>query len=114
MYTGTKKRERSMKSWRLKSVALTWLHGGHHTAPQYRNSGLWSALAATNAASTSPLRQAMPSPCAAAAAPGEGAAPVVAGAATCAASVAVGAAAAFGLGGSAVCGHAASASVRAR
>src|SRR6266700_4316727 len=50
-----------MKSWRLKSVALTWLQGGHHTAPQYRNSGLWSVLAATNAASTSSLRQAMPS-----------------------------------------------------
>src|SRR5208282_148655 len=53
-----------MKSCRLNSVALTWLQGGHHTAPQYRNSGLLSVLAATKAASTSPLRQAIPSPCA--------------------------------------------------
>ncbi len=54
-----------MKSWRLNSVALTWLQGGHQTAPQYRNSGLLSDLAAAKAASTSPLRQAMPSACAA-------------------------------------------------
>src|SRR5450432_2452299 len=60
MYTGMKKRDRSMKSWRLKIVALTWLHGGHHTAPQYRNTGLFSFFAAANAASTSPLYQAMP------------------------------------------------------
>src|SRR5271155_108173 len=50
-----------MKSWRLNRGALTWLQGGHQTAPQYRNSGLLSALAARKAASTSPLRQAMPS-----------------------------------------------------
>src|SRR5438128_5523166 len=54
-----------MKSWRLKIVALTWLHGGHQTAPQYRNTGLLSALAWMNAASTSPLRQAIPASCAA-------------------------------------------------
>ena len=29
-----------MKSWRLKIVAITWLHGGHQIAPQYRNTGL--------------------------------------------------------------------------
>src|SRR6266540_2555719 len=112
MYTGTKKRERSMKSWRLKSVALTWLHGGHHTAPQYRNSGLLSALAPTNAASTSPLRHAMPSACAATATLDDGATPVAGGAARCAASG--GATAALGLGGSGVWGQAASARVRAR
>ena len=33
-YTGTKPRERSMKSCRLNSVAFTWLQGGHHFAPQ--------------------------------------------------------------------------------
>ena len=49
-----------MKSWRLKIVALTWLHGGHQIAPQYRNTGLFSARAAAKAASTSPFRQAMP------------------------------------------------------
>ena len=49
-----------MKSWRLKIVALTWLHGGHQVAPQYRNTGFPSAFAATKAASTSPLRHAMP------------------------------------------------------
>jgi hypothetical protein len=52
--------ERSMKSWRLKIVALTWLQGGHHVAPQYRNTGLPAALASANAASTSSLRQAIP------------------------------------------------------
>src|SRR5690242_11302780 len=62
MYTGMKWVERSMKSWRLKSVAFTWLQGGHHTAPQYRKSGLRSAFAWAKAASTS-LTQAMPSPC---------------------------------------------------
>ena len=56
-----------MKSWRLKIVALTWLQGGHQIAPQYRNTGLFSARAAAKAASTSPFRQAMPaSACAAA------------------------------------------------
>src|SRR5262245_35731847 len=49
-----------MKSWRLKIVAITWLQGGHHFAPQYRNTGLPSAFAAANAPSTSPLRQATP------------------------------------------------------
>jgi hypothetical protein len=49
-----------MKSWRLKIVDITWLQGGHHFAPQYRNTGLPSAFAAANAASTSPFRQAMP------------------------------------------------------
>src|SRR6185369_2568661 len=41
-----------MKSWRLKSVALTWLHGGHHLAPQYMKTGLCSSRAAAKAAST--------------------------------------------------------------
>src|SRR5438105_10624094 len=54
------RRERSMKSWRLKIVALTWLQGGHHTAPQYRNSGFPSARALLKAASTSPFCHAMP------------------------------------------------------
>jgi hypothetical protein len=65
MYTGTKARERSMKSMRLNSVALTWLHGGHHLAPQYTNTGLPCALACAKAASTSASLaacfQAMPS-----------------------------------------------------
>src|SRR5215472_4005979 len=58
-----------MKSWRLKSVALTWLHGGHHFAPQYMKTGLCSSRAAANAASTwaslAASCQAMPatSPC---------------------------------------------------
>src|ERR1035437_4397622 len=34
-----------MKSCRLNTVALIWLHGGHQTAPQYRNTGLFCALA---------------------------------------------------------------------
>src|SRR6185369_663147 len=42
-----------MKSARGKMVAFTWLHGGHHTAPQYRNSGLPLALACSKAPSTS-------------------------------------------------------------
>src|SRR5271167_1540725 len=100
MYTGTKWRERSMKSWRLNRVALTWLQGGHQTAPQYRNSGLLSALAATNAASTSSLRQAMPSACAAEA--GCDGVPALA---------AVGPA---GWGGSGACEHATKARVRTR
>src|SRR6266571_3441424 len=91
-----------MKSWRLKSVALTWLQGGHHTAPQYRNSGLWSVLAATNAASTSSLRQAMPSSWTDAGA--FEAATLV--------SPAAGAAAEGALGGSGAGEHAASAKVR--
>src|SRR6187397_1771473 len=53
-----------MKSCRLKSVALTWLHGGHQSAPQYRKTGFDCARASPNAASTSAsvdaLRQAMP------------------------------------------------------
>src|SRR5215468_9675440 len=65
MYTGTKARERSMKSTRLKSVAFTWLHGGHHLAPQYTKTGLPCCLASANAASTSASLaacfQAMPS-----------------------------------------------------
>src|SRR5450432_4905188 len=60
MYTGTKKRDRSMKSWRLKIVALTWLQGGHQTAPQYKNTGLSCFFATAKAASTSPLYQPMP------------------------------------------------------
>src|SRR5271167_767132 len=101
MYTGTKWRERSMKSWRLNRVALTWLQGGHQTAPQYRNSGLLSALAARKAASTSPLRQAMPSAWAAKAGSGAGLLPVAA-------------VAAEGWGGSGACVHATSARVRTR
>src|SRR6476620_4297713 len=72
-----------MKSWRLKSVALTWLHGGHHLAPQYTNTGLFSLRALAKAASTSASlaawRQAMPaSACSGAAlAVGAGAAAVV-------------------------------------
>src|SRR5271154_1467794 len=99
MYTGTKWRERSIKSCRLNMVAFTWLQGGHQTAPQYRNRGLLSALAATKAASTSSLRQAMPSACAAVAGPGDGAA----GAPFAAAD----------WDGSGACEHAASATVRA-
>src|SRR4029450_7921609 len=102
MYTGTKKRERSMKSWRLNSVAFTWLHGGHHTAPQYRKRGLLSDFAARNAASTSPLRHPTPSACPADSAGGA----LDAGNA--------GTAAAFGFGGSVGCGQAASAIVKAR
>ncbi len=52
-----------MKSRRLNTVALTWLHGGHQVAPQYRNSGLRAARASANAASTSPVRHAIPSSC---------------------------------------------------
>ena len=40
-----------MKSGRLKTVALIWLQGGHHTAPQYRSTGLLSALALAKMAS---------------------------------------------------------------
>src|SRR5436190_24323018 len=102
MYTGTKKRERSMKSWRLNSVALTWLQGGHHTAPQYRNSGLLSDFAARNAPSTSSLRQAMPSAC-----PADSAAETLGPGAA-------GAAAARGFGGSVGCGQAARTSDKPR
>src|SRR4051812_11551757 len=48
-----KARDRSTKSAREKSVALTWLQGGHHTAPQYRNTGLPDCLASAKALSTS-------------------------------------------------------------
>src|SRR5689334_1097144 len=44
MLTATKLFERSMKSCRLNSVAFSWLHGGHHLAPQYTSTGLPSAL----------------------------------------------------------------------
>src|SRR5258705_10428253 len=57
--------ERSMKSSRLNSVALTWLQGGHHEAPQYRNSGLCSERARANAESTSPANHAIAGPLAA-------------------------------------------------
>src|SRR5947207_975318 len=53
MYTGTNARERSMKSMRLKSVAFTWLQGGHHFAPQYTKTGLFSPLASASAAAIS-------------------------------------------------------------
>src|SRR3569832_592379 len=42
-----------MKSARWNSVAFTWLHGGHQTAPQYRNTGLPAARAPAKARSTS-------------------------------------------------------------
>ena len=41
-----------MKSARLNTVALTWLQGGHQAAPQYRNTGFFSARALAKAAST--------------------------------------------------------------
>src|ERR1700743_1008682 len=43
----------SAKSWRLNSVAFSWLHGGHHTAPQYSSTGLFCALALGKALSMS-------------------------------------------------------------
>ena len=57
---GNEEARRSTKSWRLKMVAFTWLHGGHQTAPQYRNRGFPWTFAAAKAASTSPDCQAIP------------------------------------------------------
>src|SRR5258706_12281269 len=48
-----KARERSTKSGRENKVALTWLHGGHHTAPQYKYTGLPVCFASAKARSTS-------------------------------------------------------------
>jgi NADPH:quinone reductase-like Zn-dependent oxidoreductase len=48
-----------MKSGRENTVAFNSWHGGHHFAPQYRNTGLLWARAAANADSTLPLYQAM-------------------------------------------------------
>ena len=42
-----------MKSVRLNSVALSWLQGGHHLAPQYKSTGFFSALASAKMASIS-------------------------------------------------------------
>ncbi len=42
-----------MKSCRLNSVALSWLQGGHHLAPQYSSTGLRSARACAKARSMS-------------------------------------------------------------
>src|SRR5678815_3768255 len=49
-----------MKSGRLNTADLSCLQGGHHCAPQYNSTGLLDACADLNAASTSPLNQAMP------------------------------------------------------
>ena len=45
--------DKAAKSWRLKSVALSWLHGGHQLAPQYSSTGLFRALASAKARSMS-------------------------------------------------------------
>ena len=42
-----------MKSGRAKSVAFTWLQGGHHAAPQYANNGRFFSRASANALVTS-------------------------------------------------------------
>jgi hypothetical protein len=42
-----------MKSGRVKMVLLTWLHGGHQTAVQNRNTGRLRAFASSKARSTS-------------------------------------------------------------
>src|SRR6185295_1874776 len=61
--TATNSFDFSMKSGRLNTADLSCLQGGHHSAPQYSNTGLLDARADLNAALTSPLNQAMPSPC---------------------------------------------------
>ena len=43
----------------LNRPALSWLHGGHQTAPQYSSTGLPLSAASAKASSTSPWRQAM-------------------------------------------------------
>ncbi|KAG1428930.1 hypothetical protein G6F57_023169 [Rhizopus arrhizus] len=48
-----------MKAGSLNRPALSWLQGGHQTAPQYRRTGLPLSAASANASSTSPWRQAM-------------------------------------------------------
>src|SRR5258706_15171956 len=53
MFTEMKLAERSMKSRRLNKVAFSWLHGGHHFAPQYTSTGLRSLFARANARSMS-------------------------------------------------------------
>src|SRR4029079_17970821 len=52
--------ERSWNSRRLKIVDLICAQGGHHSAPQYRYSGLSAALAAANAGSISLASQSSP------------------------------------------------------
>src|SRR5512143_2690202 len=84
-------------------VAFTSLHGGHHVAPQYRNSGLLSALAFAKAASTSPVSQAI-----------TGSACAAAGTALAAADFASGVAAAVAVGASGVLEHAPTSNARAR
>src|SRR6185369_15727598 len=59
-YTATNSFDFSMKSGRLNTADLSCLQGGHHCAPQYSSTGLLDACADLNAASTSPLNQAMP------------------------------------------------------
>src|SRR5262245_25313898 len=80
-----------MKSTRLNSVAFTWLHGGHHLAPQYTKTGLPCCLACAKAASTSASLaacfQAMPSLWSAGAAAGVAAVEATGGAAGAGASL---------------------------
>jgi hypothetical protein len=52
-YTGTNERDLSMKSWRVKMVLFTWLHGGHQAADQNRNTGWLADFARSKALSTS-------------------------------------------------------------
>jgi len=49
----------AMKAGSLNRPALSWLHGGHQTAPQYSSTGLPLSAASAKASSTSPWRQAM-------------------------------------------------------
>ncbi len=49
----------AMKSGRENTVAFSSWQGGHHVAPQYRNTGLFRARAAANAEATLPYYQAM-------------------------------------------------------
>ncbi|KAG1250273.1 hypothetical protein G6F68_012887 [Rhizopus microsporus] len=48
-----------MKAGSLNRPALSWLQGGHQTAPQYRSTGLPLSAASANASSTSRWRRAM-------------------------------------------------------
>src|SRR5580704_811060 len=50
----------SMKSGRENTVAFSSWQGGHHFAPQYRNTGLFWARAVAKADSTLPLYQDIP------------------------------------------------------
>jgi len=49
-----------MKSARENTEDFNCWHGGHHLAPQYRNTGLFAARAASNASATPPSNQAIP------------------------------------------------------